>query len=76
MKMMDTNKHVMPHSFHHTNIYLLLEAEVSATEIQRRVGRSDKNTIIKAYARMTKNVKSKATKQFSSHPSEMTKKLQ
>lgn len=77
MKMMDTNKHVMSHSFRHMNIYLLLEAEVpAAAEIQRRVGHSDTNMIMKANAHMTKNVKSKASVQFSSHLSEMTKKLQ
>lgn len=76
MKMMDTDKHITPHSFRHTNISLLLEAGVPVAEIQRRVGHSDTNMIMKVYAHMTKNVKSKASQQFSSHLSEMTKKLQ
>ncbi|WP_404336401.1 tyrosine-type recombinase/integrase [Planococcus rifietoensis] len=76
LKMMDTDKHITPHSFRHTNISLLLEAGVPVAEIQRRVGHSDTNMIMKVYAHMTKNVKSKASEQFSSHLSEMTKKLQ
>ncbi|MGX7593666.1 tyrosine-type recombinase/integrase [Planococcus plakortidis] len=76
MKMMDTDKHITPHSFRHTNISLLLEAGVPVAEIQRRVGHSDTNMIMKVYAHMTRNVKSKASQQFSSHLSEMTKKLQ
>ncbi len=70
LKMIDTNKHITSHSLFHTNVYLLLEAE-----IQRRVGHSDTNMIMKVYAHMTKNVKSKASELFSSHLSEMTKKL-
>lgn len=76
MKMMDTGKHITPHSFHHTNISLVLEAKVSVADIQRRVRHSDTNMIIMVYAHMMKNVKSKASQQFSSHLSEMTKKLQ
>ncbi|WP_404467050.1 tyrosine-type recombinase/integrase [Planococcus rifietoensis] len=76
MKMMDTDKHVTPHSFRHMDISLLLEAGVLVAEIQRCVGHSDTNMIMKVYANMTKNVKSKAYEQFSSHLSEMTKKLQ
>lgn len=76
MKLMDTEKHITPHSFRHTNISLLIEADIPIGEIQRRVGHTDINTTMNIYTHMTKNTKSTASQLFSSHLSELTKSLQ
>ncbi|WP_185960090.1 tyrosine-type recombinase/integrase [Planococcus soli] len=76
MKMMKTDKHITPHSFRHTNISLLIEANVPIGEIQRRAGHTDITTTMNIYTHMTKHTKSQASDLFSSHLSEMTKKLQ
>ena len=76
LKMMDTDKHITPHSFRHTNISLLIEANVPIGEIQRRVGHTDITTTMNIYTHMTKNTKSQATQLFSSHLSALSEKLQ
>ena len=69
-------KHITPHSFRHTNISLLIEANVPIGEIQRRVGHTDINTTMNIYTHMTKNTKNQASLMFSSHLSKLTEKLQ
>lgn len=69
-------KHITPHSFRHTNISLLIEANVPIGEIQRRVGHTDINTTMNIYTHMTKNTKNQASMLFSSHLSKLTEKLQ
>lgn len=76
LKMMDTDKHITPHSFRHTNISLLIEANVPIGEIQRRVGHTDITTTMNIYTHMTKNTKSQATQLFSSHLSALSEKIQ
>lgn len=76
MKMMETEKHITPHSFRHTNISLLIEAQVPIGEIQRRVGHTDINTTMNIYTHMTKQTKGQAAAMFSSHLSDLTAKLQ
>lgn len=69
-------KHITPHSFRHTNISLLIEANVPIAEIQRRVGHTDINTTMNIYTHMTKRTKDQAANLFSSHLSSLTAKLQ
>lgn len=76
MKMMDTAKHITPHSFRHTNISLLIEANIPIGEIQRRVGHTDITTTMNIYSHMTRNTKSQASQLFSNHLSALTEKLQ
>ncbi|MGM0899406.1 MAG: tyrosine-type recombinase/integrase [Bacillota bacterium] len=76
MKKIDTTKHITPHSFRHTNISLLIEANVPIGEIQRRVGHSDINTTMNIYTHMTRNTKEISSQLFSSHLSALTEKLQ
>ncbi|WP_153731570.1 site-specific integrase [Sporosarcina obsidiansis] len=68
-------KHITPHSFRHTNISLLIEAQVPISEIQRRVGHTDINTTMNIYTHMTKQTKDQAANLFSSHLSDLTAKL-
>lgn len=72
----DKRKHITPHSFRHTNISLLIEAQVSISEIQRRVGHTDINTTMNIYTHMTKKTKDQAATLFSTHLSDLTAKLQ
>ncbi|WOV83922.1 tyrosine-type recombinase/integrase [Sporosarcina jeotgali] len=76
MKKMNTTKHITPHSFRHTNISLLIEAQVPIGEIQRRVGHNSIETTMNIYAHMTKQTKDQAANLFSSHLSSLTDKLQ
>lgn len=76
MKLLDSNKHITPHSFRHTNISLLIEANVPIGEIQRRVGHTDINTTMNIYTHMTRNTKAEASQLFSNHLSSLTEKLQ
>lgn len=75
MKKMNINKHITPHSFRHTNISLLIEAQVPIGEIQRRVGHTDINTTMNIYTHMTKQTKEQASNLFNSHLSDLTAKL-
>lgn len=76
MKKMDIGKHITPHSFRHTNISLLIEANVPIGEIQRRAGHTDISTTMNIYSHMTKNTKEQASQLFTNHLSELTAKLQ
>ncbi|MBE1557011.1 integrase [Filibacter limicola] len=68
-------KHITPHSFRHTNISLLIEANVPIGEIQRRVGHTDIQTTMNIYAHMTKETKDQASLLFSDHLSDLTRVL-
>lgn len=72
----EQKKHITPHSFRHTNISLLIEANVPIGEIQRRVGHTDINTTMNIYTHMTQNTKNQASHMFSSHLAKLTEKLQ
>lgn len=76
MKLLDNKKHITPHSFRHTNISLLIEANVPIGEIQRRAGHTDINTTMNIYTHMTRNTKAEASQLFSNHLSSLTEKLQ
>ena len=76
MKHMDTDKHITPHSFRHTNISLMIEAGVPIGEIQRRCGHSNIQTTMNIYTHMTKDTKDTSATMFSSHLSNLTKNLE
>lgn len=76
MQMMDTEKHITPHSFRHTNISLLIEAKVPLEEIQRRIGHTDFTTTMNVYNHISKGTKTTSSQLFSQHLSKLTEKLQ
>ena len=65
MAMTDVKKHITPHSFRHSHVALLIEANVHIKEIQERCGHADIATTMNIYAAMTKDMKKEASTRFS-----------
>src|SRR5699024_9854989 len=65
MTMTDVKKHITPHSFRHSHVALLIEANVHIKEIQERCGHADIATTMNIYAAMTKDMKKEASTRFS-----------
>ncbi|WP_256520055.1 tyrosine-type recombinase/integrase [Domibacillus sp. A3M-37] len=67
LKMTSIKKPATPHTFRHTDISMLAEAEIDITTIMRQVGHDGMKTTMKIYTHVTDKKKKNATQRIKNH---------